>query len=315
VDTPAPAPAPVPAPALRKSAAAFFGVLVLLRLVGVLAQGASPVAGLVWDEVFALATPALVAAAGSNLLPSAYLRMSRARPHTIALGFLAGAAGYVFASALMAAVSTLLPGEWVESFDLSRLLAGPGWRKWAFAAAAALVAPVCEEMAFRGYLLTTIGLRRGPVAAIVVTSVLFAFFHLDPVRLAALLPLGALFGWLAWRAGSIWPAVAAHAANNATATLLFVLAGGGEEVTARPTAADLAFWMIVGLALLAPIVSAYRTATPEPPPFEEALAPRDPARGPAPFQLALVPPRYGALWLVGSASLAALLLAAALRAG
>lgn len=313
MDTPAPAPAPVPAPVVRKSAAAFFGVLVLLHVIGALAQGASPAVGLMWDEVFALASPALVAAAGSNLRPAAYLRLSRARTPTVVLGLLAGAAAYLFASPLMAAASSLLPDSWVKGFDLSHLLVGPGWNKWAFAAAAVLVAPVCEEMAFRGYLLTTIGLRRGPVAAVLLTTALFALFHVDPVRLAALVPLGALFGWLAWRAGSIWPAIAAHAANNGMATVLF-FAYGQEQPTAVPSVGDLAWSMAIGLGLLAPLLAAFRAATPDPPPFDEALAPRDPALGPTRFGLSLVPPGYGVLWIAGTASLAVLLLVAALRA-
>jgi membrane protease YdiL (CAAX protease family) len=311
---PDPAPAPAPAPAGAKSAAGFFGILIVLGFLGALAQAASPVIGLAWSEIFAFLVPAALAAVGSNLRPSAYLRLGRARPAALAVGLVAGGAGYLVASAIMAAAAMLLPAPWVEGFDLSHLLEGDGGRKYAFAAVAALLAPVCEEAAFRGYLQTTFGLRRGPVPAIAASAVLFAVIHVDPVRLPALLALGALFGWLAWRAGSIWPAVAAHAANNATASFLF-LARGNEVPDPAPTAAAIGVVFAVGLAALVPLLAAYRALTPAPPPFEDALVLRDPARPSIAFSPGQVPPGWAVLWVAGSASLAALLLVALLRAG
>jgi membrane protease YdiL (CAAX protease family) len=309
-----PPPAPSPGPAGGKSAAAFFGVLVGLGLPGLLAQAASPVLGLAWSEVFAFLAPALVVSAGSNLRPAAYLRLGRARPGAVVLGLFAGAAGYLAASALVALATLVLPEAWSKAGDLSRLLELPGGRGYAFAAEAALLAPACEEIAFRGYLQTTLALRRRPAVAIGVAALLFATIHLDPVRFPGLLALGALFGWLAWRAGSIWPAIAAHVANNATAAALFFLVSGREAGDGRPSAAGAAALLVVGLAGVGAVAVLYRAATPSPPPPAAALALRDPSRPSIAFSVGNVPPAYAALWVAGAASLALLVLLSAVRA-
>ncbi|HSN90796.1 MAG TPA: CPBP family intramembrane glutamic endopeptidase [Anaeromyxobacteraceae bacterium] len=305
-------PAPPPAPPERKSGWAFFGVLVLLAFAGFVAQASSRLLGFVWTETFALLAPAVVAAAGSNLRPAAYLRLGPARPAAIAIGLAGGAAGFLVAGAVMAVTMRLLPESWVRAFDVSRLLGPPGWRSWAFALIASLLAPVCEEIVFRGYLQTTFGLSRPARAAIALAALLFAAIHLDPVRFPALVLLGALYGWLAWRAGSVWPAVAAHAANNAVASLVFHVRG---EAAAPPPApvAGAGLLLALGLGALLPLLAAYRAVTPAPPPVETALRRRDPSQPSIRFSLAQVPPRHVALWLAGVATLVALVLGAALR--
>jgi hypothetical protein len=304
-----PLPDPAPPPVPRKSALAFFAVLLALFLPGMLAQATLLPAGLAWTEVFAFLLPALVATAGSNLRVGPYLKLGRPRVAPVLLGVAVGAAAYLFAGATMALAQRLLPARWVELFDPAHLFAGPAWERILLSATAVLLAPVCEEIAFRGYLQTTLALRRGPAAAIGGASFLFAAMHLDPVRFPALLALGAVFGWLAWRAGSVWPAVAAHAANNGI-TAGFVLALGVPEAEPAPLP-DIALSLALGATALALLLRAYRAATPSPPPPEVAIALRDPADRSTAFSPARVPPALTATALAGVALLAALLAAAA----
>ncbi len=310
-------PSPEPPPAApvqvpRKSVLAFFGVLLLLLLPGLLAQAAHPVLGLAWTELFAFLLPALIATAGSNLRVAAYLRLAPARPAAVALGALAGGAGYLLAGAVMAATQRLLPREWVRAFDLGRLFEGPAWERVALSALAALLAPVCEEIAFRGYVQTSLLQRWSPRRAIAVAALLFAVMHLDPVRFPALVVLGATFGWLAWRAGSIWPAVAAHAANNGVAAGL-VLAGGAPPHEPPPLP-DLVAPFALGAAALALLLAAYRAATPNPPPAASAVAPRDPAAPAFAFSAARVPPGLVAAALSALVLLGGIVIGALVRA-
>ncbi len=83
-----------------------------------------------------------------------------------------------------------------------------------------VVAPVVEEAVFRGVALSGLTARIGPVAAITVTSLLFAAVHLDVWRAVPLAFMGAVLGYLTWRSRSIWPAVLAHAYVNAFAYLI-----------------------------------------------------------------------------------------------
>ncbi len=131
---------------------------------------------------------------------------------------------------------------------------------------AGLLAPLCEEVVFRGYLQRTLQLRRGPAAAILLAALAFAARHLDPVRFPALVFLGALFGWLAWRTGSIWPAVAAHAANNLLATAVALwLRPAAEGAPGVPTVAEAMVTLVLGAGAAALLAVGLRRVTPEPP--------------------------------------------------
>jgi sodium transport system permease protein len=81
----------------------------------------------------------------------------------------------------------------------------------------------CEELFFRGFILSgfvSAFRGKGAVArAVVLTSVLFAVFHIFPEKWLPTFLVGLLLGFLAVRTGSIWPGIVAHAVNNASAVL------------------------------------------------------------------------------------------------
>lgn len=86
------------------------------------------------------------------------------------------------------------------------------------------VAPVVEELIFRGVLLS--GLMRYMKVgwAVAVTALVFGCVHLPDFKFAwyaipALVLLGAVLAWLRLRSRSLWPAVAAHAFNNLMAVI------------------------------------------------------------------------------------------------
>jgi membrane protease YdiL (CAAX protease family) len=84
-------------------------------------------------------------------------------------------------------------------------------------------APLLEELLFRGFLWNLVERLGGPMAALGVTSIAFAAFHLDVVQSAALVITALFFGWLRYTSGSLWPAVIAHFANNALGVGVLVL--------------------------------------------------------------------------------------------
>lgn len=74
------------------------------------------------------------------------------------------------------------------------------------------VAPAfSEEWLFRGYVQTRLAQRWSPWLAILVSSLLFAVIHLDPVHVISVFPIGLWLGYISWRSGSIIPAMLAHA--------------------------------------------------------------------------------------------------------
>jgi len=85
----------------------------------------------------------------------------------------------------------------------------------------ALSAAISEELLFRGFILS--GFRRSMTvpAAIVAAGVLFGLMHFNEILAVTI--LGILFGWLLCRTGSIFPAIVAHASNNALGVFLLKL--------------------------------------------------------------------------------------------
>ena len=79
------------------------------------------------------------------------------------------------------------------------------------------LAPLVEELVFRGLLYGWLAGRWGTTVAWLVSSLAFAAAHIEPAHAILVLPLGLWFGWLRRRTGSLWPSLVAHMANNGLA--------------------------------------------------------------------------------------------------
>jgi membrane protease YdiL (CAAX protease family) len=86
---------------------------------------------------------------------------------------------------------------------------------WAAGIVASLVAGICEETGFRGYIQRPLELRYGPAVAIVITTAAFAALHLNqPWANTLLLPIllaSTMLGALAYAARSLIPGIVGHA--------------------------------------------------------------------------------------------------------
>lgn len=87
-----------------------------------------------------------------------------------------------------------------------------------------LVGPAVEELLFRGALLSILRTRLGDGWAIGLSALVFGTVHLPDLdwlwyAVPNLVLVGIFCAWLRVRSGSIWPALIAHAANNALATV------------------------------------------------------------------------------------------------
>jgi membrane protease YdiL (CAAX protease family) len=85
------------------------------------------------------------------------------------------------------------------------------------------VAPIAEELLFRGVILTGFLRRYGAVRAVVYSAILFAVIHLNPCQIGAAFIGGLFLGWLYVRAGSLWPCIAMHAIYNSQCLSLSAL--------------------------------------------------------------------------------------------
>ena len=103
-----------------------------------------------------------------------------------------------------------------------------------------LVAPLFEEMLFRGVVLRGLLARMEPRAAIVVSALIFGAAHLNWQQFVTGTFIGLPLGWLYWRVRSTLPCMLLHAAHNAL-TLVAVT-----SLDADASAADLpvAVWFV-----------------------------------------------------------------------
>ncbi|MFU8812621.1 MAG: lysostaphin resistance A-like protein [Balneolaceae bacterium] len=84
----------------------------------------------------------------------------------------------------------------------------------------AMVPAFAEEILFRGYAQRSFEKSWGVAASVILSGVLFSFFHVQLGNVLPLATLGMLFAALTVLTGSLWPAIFAHFANNASAVLL-----------------------------------------------------------------------------------------------
>jgi uncharacterized protein len=88
------------------------------------------------------------------------------------------------------------------------------------AALTCVIAPICEEILFRGYIFTALRNWRGTMPAALITALLFGGVHIGSAPVLDLVPLAALgFGLcLLYRyTGSLYPSIVAHSLNNSLA--------------------------------------------------------------------------------------------------
>lgn len=95
------------------------------------------------------------------------------------------------------------------------------------------LAPVAEELFFRGFLFGGLRKRFPLWPAAIIAGLVFGAIH-APTGITAVIPLaglGVAFCWLYEKTGSLWPCVIAHAINNG---LALALAGSLDESVIPP---------------------------------------------------------------------------------
>lgn len=164
----------------------------------------------------------------------AYLRT---KPWAVCFWSVIAALGALVPSLFFQELFTPVWPEWIQKIideanqQLSLIMTVPGGYF-----IVALLAPVVEEMVFRGAVLrvllhrdeahrSTLTVPRSPskLVAVIISALLFAFAHLNPAQMPHAFLIGLLLGWLYLRTGSILPGIVYHWANNTAAYLMFHL--------------------------------------------------------------------------------------------
>jgi membrane protease YdiL (CAAX protease family) len=92
----------------------------------------------------------------------------------------------------------------------------PAWKAWPIILMASLVAGICEEIGYRGYMQAPLEQKYGPVAGISITSIVFALAHIHQAWASGMLGMAVIFvisftiGYLAYSTKSLLPGIIAH---------------------------------------------------------------------------------------------------------
>jgi sodium transport system permease protein len=242
-----------PTPAL---ALTVYGILFAAIFYGSLAlQNTGLITTILVSEIGFFLLPVLLVTYAFGYEPRNSFALQRPSWQGLLAALLIGGSAWAFVGGVL--IRVLPPPEsFVEAMEKVFLLKEPAASPGTIWLVLALTPALCEEVFFRGFVLT--GLRRfGAWRAIAITALLFGLAHSSIYRLLPTFFLGILFGCLVWRTRSLLCAILAHTLNNGIALTLLNTA---EETGERTTETMFLPWdltllgtavMVAGLWLLA----------------------------------------------------------------
>jgi sodium transport system permease protein len=215
-------------------------MLVVLFYAGSVVQG--------WDILWGLAITEWLLLLAPSLLLLWYVRVDVKK----ALLLVAPSPVYVLGGVLVGLSAMVLLiefGTWHQKVlpvpkELEEALVGllSGGESWSGLAVLILVIAVgpaiCEEVLFRGVILSGFRQRMGTWPVIILVGVLFGLFHISIYRIVPTGLLGIVLTYLVVRSGSIWIGVLVHFLNNGLAVLVATEHVPTELITVLEKAGD-----------------------------------------------------------------------------
>jgi uncharacterized protein len=87
-----------------------------------------------------------------------------------------------------------------------------------------IIAPIVEEIIFRGFILQGLIKYLSPLSSVLITSLIFALLHFEFASIIPLFIIGSMLGFIYLRKKSIWDCLIYHAINNGFALIFeFIL--------------------------------------------------------------------------------------------
>ncbi len=154
----------------------------------------------------------------------------------------------------------LHPPEWLEQINTVLFTAHSVPEFLWLVFVVALTPALCEEVFFRGIVQRSFERVLGWKSVIII-GVVFGLFHMQPLGLITLSILGMLFGYFYFRSRSLFPSMAAHAANNLLAIFLMYQAPTVEGINLASSDQIPLSWVLFSLPLGIALLLAYHRVT------------------------------------------------------
>ncbi|MBG0822615.1 CPBP family intramembrane metalloprotease [Planomonospora sp. ID91781] len=175
----------------------------------------------------AIAAALLVTVGRDRRARGLYLGLAPVRPSGYALGaavwaaaYLAGAVGYLIAGWFGVPAGQVWQVLWAIGADDGRLADASPALAAVILVRACLLAPVAEELLFRGVLYGWLRARLPASWTITVTALGFGLIHQVPLFIPLAVAVGLAAGWIRERTGSTWVPIAVHVLQNVLVVLL-----------------------------------------------------------------------------------------------
>lgn len=148
-------------------------------------------------------------------------------------------------------VLNLFPESFLDL--LNQMGANGGWSVLMLA----ILAPVMEEVLFRGILLESVREKYSSGRAIVVSALMFGVIHVIPQQVVNAFVIGLILGFIYVRTDSLWPVIIIHALNNAMAYVIMQWSDGANITVRSLIENDTIYAVVYGMSLAVFIVSGY----------------------------------------------------------
>jgi membrane protease YdiL (CAAX protease family) len=176
---------------------------------------------LIFNEIVIMLGAALLMMWIYRLDPREVLSLKPVKP-AVWLGILFSIpSGYLTAIGVFRVVNYIIPAPQQLLERFAQDIIPKGMPTWQLLLYIAVLPAICEELAFRGMLLSGLKHRFRPAILVVGIGIIFGFFHMTLYRIAPTAALGMILTAIAMMTGSVFPGMLLHAGNNA----LGVLAG------------------------------------------------------------------------------------------
>ena len=154
----------------------------------------------------------------------AFRKMTRGDVRVILIGV-----GALFAIRIGMAIQLVITNQTkhvqagFEHFDVTSTVPGITGVSVAIAVLSlVIVAPIVEEILFRGLLFGALAPRLGVLGSALITALLFGAIHGDPVLFPTLAALGFVTALAYAATGNLWTAITLHALNNSLGAIFLV---------------------------------------------------------------------------------------------
>lgn len=148
-------------------------------------------------------------------------------------------------------VLNLFPESFLEL--LNQMGAKGGWSVLMLV----VLAPIMEEVLFRGILLESVRSKYSSGRAIVVSALMFGVIHIIPQQVVNAFVIGLILGYIYVRTDSLWPVIIIHALNNAMAYVIMQWSDGANLTIRSLIENDTIYAVVYGASLMLFVVSGY----------------------------------------------------------